>query len=158
MRQGPFGRVAFRVPAAMCVAAGMAIGATDAEACFCPPMCAPKKDSIVFEATVIAIGPSTTAPGRDVVTLRDVQPITGPPPRALLVDESTCAYPFKVGGRYRIEGEPAGAARTGQRAFALTGAVSASQCGATRAIWGWSLGAATVAALSWMSGSDCLAR
>lgn len=117
-----------------------------AEACFCASACTPKAESTVFEATVTAIGPSADPwlRGQVVMSLADVVVVQGAAPRALVQGASTCAYPFRVGGRYRIE------ASSGRVAWA-------SQCGATRPIWTWDLRAIPVMLDWWWLGGGCRA-
>lgn len=121
-----------------------------AEACFCARACLPKAEATVFEATVTSIGPGggpgVTGP-HVVVSLSNVVVLSGDPPRVLVRTASSCDYPFRVGVRYRIDGE------------ALTTAgglvVWASQCGATRPLWTWDLGALPTMFGWWWSGSGC---
>lgn len=115
-------RVAILAIAALAVVPGAA------EACFCPSACTPTAESTVFEATVTAIGPSPDPwlHGQVVMSLADVAVVHGVAPRALVRGASTCAYPFRVGVRYRIE------ASGGRVAWA-------SQCGSTRPVWSWSI-------------------
>jgi hypothetical protein len=120
------------------------------EACFCARACVPKAEATVFEATVTSIGPGgepgVTGPNV-VVSLSNVVVLSGDPPRALVRTASSCDYPFRVGVRYRVEGE-ALATSDGR-------VVWASQCGATRPMWTWDLRALPTMLGWWWSGSDC---
>jgi hypothetical protein len=119
-----------------------------AEACFCARACAPKAEATVFEATVVAIGAfDPRREGHTVVTLADVVVVSGVAPRALVRTASSCDYPFRVGVRYRIDGETL---TVSERRV-----VWASQCGATRPIWTWDLRALPTMLGWWWSGGDC---
>jgi hypothetical protein len=129
--------------------AAVALSPGRAEACFCAPACAPRSDATVFEATVTAIG-LTAEPGPNgapVISMSDVVVLSGAAPRALVATASSCDYPFRVGVRYRIDGE---ALRTSNGRV-----VWASQCGATRPLWTWDLHALPTIIGWWWSGSDC---
>lgn len=127
--------------------------AETAEACFCARLCAPGPGSLVFEATVTAIGPSRESglTGQSVVSLGDVTVIAGTPPGALVQTASSCDYVFRVGVRYRIEGaalDTPGGVRPGGRVWA-------SQCGATRPLWTWDLRSLPTVVTWWWHRGNC---
>jgi hypothetical protein len=130
--------------AAILAVAAVAVLPGLAEACFCGQTCTPKAESAVFEATVTAIGSSADPwlHGQIVISLADVVAVQGAVPRALVQGASTCAYAFRVGARYRIE------ASGGRVAWA-------SQCGATRPLWTWSLRAVPAMLDWWWLGGGC---
>lgn len=113
-------------------------------ACFCVRACTPQAESTVFEATVTAIGPSADPGlrGQVVMSLADVVAVQGIAPQVLVQGASTCAYSFRAGVRYRIE------ASRGRVAWA-------SQCGATRPLWTWSLRAVPAMLDWWWGGGGC---
>lgn len=134
---------------AILVVVALAAAPVPADACFCPRACLPKPGASVFDATVTAIGAINESglTGQIVVSLSEVTVLSGVAPRALVQTASSCDYRFRVGVRYRIDGE---AVRTSNGRVAW-----ASQCGATRPLWTWDLRAVPTMLTWWWSAGGC---